>query len=54
MTADYDCPYCEKTLVDGTVANAHRCSECGALVLEPIDESHQRVREFYRLVVEGM
>ena len=48
MTADYCCPTCDGVLRDGGAANAWRCQRCGQLVLEAIDETHQRVKSFYR------
>jgi len=47
MTADYGCPDCDGQLRDAGAANAWQCRRCGEIVVEAIDETHQRVREFY-------
>lgn len=48
MTANYDCPSCDRRLVDVGVSNAWECRDCGELVLEAVGGQGERVQEFFR------
>jgi tRNA(Ile2) C34 agmatinyltransferase TiaS len=48
MTANYCCPTCDGRLRGAGAANVWRCRRCGQLVVEVVDETRERVREFYR------
>lgn len=47
-TAAFHCPQCDGQLVDAGAANAWQCRRCSQLVVEVVDETARRVREFYR------
>lgn len=50
MSADYTCPQCNGRLANAGAANAWRCTResCEKVVVEVVDGTRHRVREFYR------
>jgi ribosomal protein L37AE/L43A len=48
MTANYDCPSCDRRLVDAGASNAWGCQHCSEIVLEAVDKHSERVQEFFR------